>query len=105
MLLLGQCRPERAEPRSSHSVGSERLRLVGLAALPIEMASLPAAKPIGADDVGICSAGFLAATSVLARLTAQLIGPRFLPRPCPGIAPLPMPPIAHRPVLILEKME
>jgi hypothetical protein len=37
----------------------ERGRLVGLAALPIAMSSLPAAKP--ADDVGICSAGFLAA--------------------------------------------
>ena len=55
----GQSSAERAEPPSSHSVGRKRLRLVGLAALPIGMASLPAAKPIGADDVGICSAGFL----------------------------------------------
>jgi hypothetical protein len=27
MLLLGQSRAERAEPRSGHSVGSERLRM------------------------------------------------------------------------------
>jgi hypothetical protein len=53
VLRRGQSSAERA--------GRKRLRLVGLAAVPIGMASLPAAKPIGADDVGICSAGFLAA--------------------------------------------
>jgi hypothetical protein len=72
------CIKQRAASGTEDSVGSERLRLVGLAALPIEMASLPAAKPIGADDVGICSAGFLAATSVLARLTAQAYRATFL---------------------------
>jgi predicted aspartyl protease len=39
-LVLRHSRAERAEPRSSRSVGSERLRLVGLAALPIGMATV-----------------------------------------------------------------